>query len=407
MDNKSSFIASLQNEESGAGGNAISSLTERVRSVAEVAKSHATDVDAASRFPQEAFEELRRQRLLGVMVPASLKGEGATLSAVVDACYTLGQSCSSTALIYAMHQVKVACISRHGSGSVFIENILRRIATEQLLMASSTTEGKSGGDVRSSEAAVVHDGEHISLERKATVISYARHADGIVTTARRSVTGPASDQVLLVLLKSDYQLERSNMWDSLGMRGTLSEGFTLRARASAAQILPDRYDKIHASTMVPYAHLLWGAVWAGIAAAAVSRAQAFTRLAARQSGGKLPPGAGQLTHAISSLNTLRALLATALRRYEAAGSDENLILSLEFQSMLTLTKVQASELAVSVVFGCLRASGLTGYRNDSEFSIGRLLRDVLSAPLMINNERILANLATASLMQPLPSSIAG
>jgi len=34
----------------------------------------------------------------------------------------------------------------------------------------------------------------------------------------------------------------------------------------------------------------------------------------------------------------------------------------------------------------LQASGLTGYRNDSEFSIGRHLRDVLSSPIMINNE---------------------
>jgi acyl-CoA dehydrogenase len=50
---------------------------------------------------------------------------------------------------------------------------------------------------------------------------------------------------------------------------------------------------------------------------------------------------------------------------------------------------------------------LSGYRNDTEFTIGRLLRDVLSAPLMIYNDRILANLATTSLMTPLPTSISG
>ena len=33
--------------------------------------------------------------------------------------------------------------------------------------------------------------------------------------------------------------------------------------------------------------------------------------------------------------------------------------------------------------------------------------DVLSAPLMINNDRILTNLATTSLMTPLPTSISG
>ena len=41
----------------------------------------------------------------------------------------------------------------------------------------------------------------------------------------------------------------------------------------------------------------------------------------------------------------------------------------------------------------MRACGLSGYRNDSDFSIGRYLRDVLSSPIMINNDRILADAA--------------
>jgi len=55
----------------------------------------------------------------------------------------------------------------------------------------------------------------------------------------------------------------------------------------------------------------------------------------------------------------------------------------------------------------MRACGLSGYRNDSEFSIGRHLRDVLSSPIMINNDRILANLATPALMTAIPQSLQG
>jgi acyl-CoA dehydrogenase len=101
------------------------------------------------------------------------------------------------------------------------------------------------------------------------------------------------------------------------------------------------------------------------------------------------------------------VLRAALRAYEAILSDEKAIASLDFQSMITLTKVQASELAVATVLSSLRACGLSGFRNDSEFSIGRHLRDVLSAPLMINNDRILSNLAATSLMTPLPNLISG
>jgi acyl-CoA dehydrogenase len=397
--------ASLSDARTQAGRG--TDLLARARAAADVARLNAAAVDAEGRFPAEAFAELRRQRLLGSMVPAALDGEGAGIAEIADVCYILGQACSSAALIYAMHQIKVACIVRHTRDNPALNQILRRIATEQLLMASSTTEGQAGGNVRSSEAAVEHEGELVTLERKATVISYAVEADGIVTTARRASDAAANDQVLLVLLKSDYTLERLQVWDTLGMRGTHSEGFTLRARAAAGQVLAEPYDRIHAQTMVPFAHILWGSVWAGIAAVATTKAQKFVRHAMRQSNGQLPPGAPHFTQAVSSLRTLRGVLSSALRGYQSAMSDEKAIATLEFQSMITLTKVQVSELATTTVLSALRACGLSGYRNDTEFSIGRHLRDILSAPLMINNDRIMTNLATASLMTPLPASIGG
>jgi acyl-CoA dehydrogenase len=380
-------------------------LPGRAKAAAAAAAANADAVDRELRFPSEAFDEIRAQRLLGIMIPTELGGEGATLGDTVDVCYQLGQACGSTGLIYAMHQVKVGCVVRHCHGKAAIENILRRVADEQLLLASSTTEGKKGGDVRSSEAAVAHEDGRIKLERQATVISYARFADGLVTTARRAEDAAASDQVLLVLLKSDYTLDRLQGWDTMGMRGTCSEGFTLRVDADAEQIMPDPYEKIHPQTMVPHAHLLWGSVWAGIAAAATSKAQGFLRKAARGGSGQLPPGAAKYTDALSMLRELRGVLRTSLDAYERVMNDEAALASLEFQNMITLTKVQVSELAVATVLTALRACGLTGYRNDGDFSVARHLRDALSSPLMINNERILGNLASPSLMTPIPTSI--
>jgi acyl-CoA dehydrogenase len=380
-------------------------LAARVQASAEIAGKSAAAVDAKGVFPAESFAEIRRQRLLGIMVPRTMGGEGASLANVIDVCFALGQGCSSTALIYAMHQIKIACLVRHGRDSPAIEAILRRVAAEQLLLASSTTEGSAGGNLRSSDAPLRRDGDLITLEREATVMSYGMEADGIVTTARRGMDAAASDQVLLVLLKADYTLERTQVWDALGMRGTHSEGFTLRARAPATQVLTDPYEKIHAQTMVPFAHLTWSAVWMGIAAAATAKAQGFVRLAMRKSNGQAPPGAAHCTAAVASLRTLRGVLATSLRSYEAVMADEKAASAIEFQAMITLTKVQASELATATVLSALRACGLSGYRNDTEFSIGRHLRDILSAPLMINNDRIMSNLATTSLMASLPPSI--
>ena len=73
--------------------------------------------------------------------------------------------------------------------------------------------------------------------------------------------------------------------------------------------------------------------------------------------------------------------------------------------MITLTKVEASELATATVMSAMRACGLAGYRSDGEFSLGRHLRDVLSSPIMINNDRILSNAGASSLMTAIPSSL--
>ena len=380
-------------------------LAARAEKVAAVAAEHAAFVDRDSRFPAEAIAAARAARLMGIAVPRELGGEGASISDVVDVCYTLGRACASAAMIYAMHQTKVACITRHGKASAWHQRLLRRLCTEQMLLASSTTEGKAGGDVRNSAAPVEHNDARITLERQATVISYGEAADGVVTTARRSPDAASADQVLIVFLKQDYTLERLNGWDALGMRGTCSGGFKLVAAGSSDQILPVSYDRIHAQTMMPVAHLLWSGAWAGIAAAAVERARAFVRKAAHRADSTMPPGATHLTRAGASLRTLRSVIADALQRFELAAADPAALESVDFQAGMNLVKVNASELAVATVMSAMQACGLSGYRNDSEFSIGRHLRDILSSPIMISNDRILANVGMASLLSGVPTSL--
>jgi acyl-CoA dehydrogenase len=381
------------------------SFLPRTAAVAAVAAAEAVDVDRQARFPQAAIDAARAQKLLGAQIPQAFGGDGASMSDITDMCYTLGRACSSTAMIFAMHQTKVACLVRHGTGSDWHESLMRRVATEQLLLASSTTEGQNGGNVRSSSAAIEPTATGISLVRNATVISYGAQADGVVTIARRANDAAASDQVLVAFTKDNYTLERSLEWETLGMRGTCSAGFELKATGLAEQVFPETYDKIHAQTMTPVAHLCWASAWAGIAAASVERAQLFIRKAARGAGGQMPPGAAHFTAAKMSLAKLRAMITANLDTYMAHEHDERALSSLDFQSQINLLKVEASELAVTTVMSAMRACGLSGYRNDGDFSVGRHLRDALSAPLMINNDRILTNIATASLMSGVPTRL--
>ena len=340
-----------------------------------------------------------------MLVPAELGGDGARAADVVDVCAILGRACASTAMIFAMHQVKLACLARHARGAPWQLAFLSEVAKLQLLLASSTTEGANGADIRSSEAPVRVAGGRVSLQRDASCISYGREADALVTTARRSDGAAKSDQVLVVFRREDYTLEPTQTWDTLGMRGTCSVGFILRAEGGADQVLAEPYERIHSQTMVPYAHMFWSAAWCGIAAGAVARARAFVRQAARAAGGRMPPAAAQLTRARLSLETLRAAVQAGVANFERHAADPGGLATTEAQLALTLLKVEASELAATTVLTAMRACGLAGYRNDSPFAMGRFLRDILSAPIMINNDRILASADPAVLMSEAPTAL--
>ncbi|MFL7903314.1 acyl-CoA dehydrogenase family protein [Azospirillum argentinense] len=364
---------------------------------AAIAGRHADSVDREARFPAEAFASLKEARLLGLMVPRAFGGGGGGLTDAAAVAHALAQKCPSTGLIYAMHQIQVACLVRHGQGSDWHRGFLKRLAEEQLLLASATTEAGIGGDVRSSACAVTgtvegETGGAFRLEKQATVISYGAEADAILVTARRTADSPPSDQVIVPVLRRQTRLEEIGGWDTLGMRGTRSVGYRLVAEAERAQILPLPYADISARTMLPVTHILWSSVWLGIATDAVARAAAFIRAEARKRPGT-PPGARRLAEATAGLQAMRGMVRGALARFEEAADNPDRLTSLGFAVAMNTLKTEAAEMVVRIVGQAMLAGGLSAYRNDSPHSLGRHLRDAHSAPLMINNDRILGNTA--------------
>ena len=61
-----------------------------------------------------------------------------------------------------------------------------------------------------------------------------------------------------------------------------------------SQIVPGSFADSSAQSMVPYSHILWAAVWLGIASDAVARAAAFVRAEARKKPGTVPQTATPL-----------------------------------------------------------------------------------------------------------------
>jgi acyl-CoA dehydrogenase len=376
------------------------SFRGRAARVAAVAAKNADNVDREGRFPHEAVAAIKAERLFSVMIPCDCGGEGASLSEVAEICTTLGQACASTAMIFAMHQIKASSLISHGIEDVWHRAFMERLASQQLLLGSATTEGGIGGNLRNSICAIEIDGDICRLEKDATVISYGDHADAILVTSRAGRDAAPSDQVMTVFAKDQYSLERTQVWDTLGMRGTCSDGFLFKGEAPAAQILPKPFAEIAAQSMLATSHLLWSAVWYGIAVDAVTRAQAFVRAAARKSPGSQPPGALRLAEVSNLLQMVRSNVVAGLKTYEDAREDGERLSSMAFA-------VAMNEMILPIINHAMLICGIMGYKNGTPYSLGRHLRDAHSAQLMISNDRILTNTSTMLLVHKPDTSLLG
>ena len=376
---------------SAAAGSEESFLEEIARIADEFALPNADSVDREARFPRETVDALREAGALGAHIPAELGGLGLPFEVLARACFELGRRCGASAMVFAMHQIQVVTIVRHTEPDSWFGEYLRRVAAEQRLIASVTSEVGTGGDMGASVAALTpgEDGES-TFEKQAPTVSYGEHADDLLTTLRRSPEAEASDQVLALTHAGQHQLERTGTWDPLGMRGTCSPGFVVRARFPSEQVVAAPFSTVMPVSMVPVSHILWSHLWLGIASDAFDRARAFVRASAKRKPGEPLAIAQRLSHLMGELAPLRAEVDLALRQFceesrRDGGSElETMSSVLRYNNL----KLVASEQAPRVCQGALEVCGIMGFKNDTPFSVGRHLRDTMSASLMVANERI-------------------
>ncbi|MEO8298460.1 MAG: acyl-CoA dehydrogenase family protein [Burkholderiales bacterium] len=373
-------------------------LDSAVRQIAQdIAARHAGEVDAQARFPLETVEALKAAQVLSAAVPREHGGAGLSMRQLGKLCATLAQACGASGMVLAMHTIQVACIARHAEGSPALQAYLREIVERQWLLASMTSEVGTFGDTRASICAVQRQASGFSLAKDATTGSYCAFADAILVTARRAEQAAASDQVLVLVRRSDCTLTQTTTWDTMGMRGTCSPGFKLEAAGPLDHILPVSFGDISAQTMVPYSHILWSALWSGIAAEAYNKAAGHVRSLARKTPGTVPPQAMPLAELSVQLQAMRQHWQGVADAFDAV-TDNAALMAIGWGLRLNQLKIAASEAAPRIVHGALQTIGIMAFKNDSPLSLSRPYRDALSGALMISNDRIAAKSASLLLV---------
>ena len=100
--------------------------------------ARAADVDRDDRFVADNYADLEAYGFFAAGVPVELGGGGLAHADLGDLLRELARHCGSTALAFAMHTHQVAAAAwrwRHQKAPV--DGLLRRVATEQIVLLSS------------------------------------------------------------------------------------------------------------------------------------------------------------------------------------------------------------------------------------------------------------------------------
>lgn len=379
-------------------GDADSRIAEIEYIGREIARINAADVDTHCRFPIEAITALKAAGVFAASIPIEYGGVTADPVELARGCWILGQYCSATASIVAMHHTQILSVVHHAKDNPQLQAYLRRVASENRLIASVTSEVGPGGDMRSSSCAVVVEGDTYTLTKKATTVSYGSYADDLMITARKNVHAASSDQVLVIAEKGQFELQDQGVWDTLGMRGTCSPPATVVANGAAWQVISTPFADIATYTMVPTSHIFWSAWWFGLATDAVSKARELFRAKGRSNPGVTPMGAHRVADLDAELQKMEYEVFGLAREYAEALASNNTqkLASLSFSLRINTLKLNSSRAVVAIVSEALSVCGIQAYKNNGSFSLGRHLRDAHSSVMMVHNDRI--QLTNASLL---------
>lgn len=342
-------------------------------------------------YTDAVLQQLRDDRLIGVVVPPSHGGLGLSVGDAARITYNIARMSTGAGLIYAMHMSQAFTVIRHASETPFFDDFLRRMVDQQMLIGSATSEAGVGGDIFGSICTVEDEGDgQLKVVKDCPIISYFNHCGAVLVTAMRKKSDDSAVQVLIVGEVGKMEWVDGKEMALTGMRGMVNKAYMLTTRFDASAIFTDDFPEIQRATMTPVINIMWAAVWSGIAWQALDKSKRYLA----KSGGKDAEIDAIMRYQISRLSdkhyTMNAIIRDAIAEEEARSAESNMIARMVQTAHNARMKVICSELLQDI---CKEAMGLIGmgsYALDGPYSLSELARDAMSAQLMVSNYRLSA-----------------
>jgi acyl-CoA dehydrogenase len=210
------------------------------------------------------------------------------------------------------------------------------------------------------------------------------HAQVVLVTAMR---GPKT-QVLIAAETARMALRPGRDMRMMGMQGILNRPYAFTASFEPEAIFSAPYPAIAGHTMTPSIHVLWAAMWSGLAAQALAKARQFVAMQPANSDGCELMHA-ELSRLVNRHYVMNALVREAALEFDQAAVSNRSAADLVGTARVKRLKVVCSELLDEICRGALCLIGLPGYAEEGPYSLSEVIRDSLSARIMISNNRLL------------------
>ncbi|NDF10558.1 MAG: acyl-CoA dehydrogenase, partial [Actinobacteria bacterium] len=195
------------------------SLRESVRALAtKKIEPFAHDVDAESRFPQEAHDALLQARLLAAHVPTEYGGDGADALATVIIIEEVARACASSSLLPAVNKL--------GSLPVMLAGTEEQKKRWLTLLAQGKgfsyclSETDAGSDAGAMKTKAVRNGDKWVINGSKKWISNAGHSDFYTVLASTDPAKGSKGITAFVIEKSDPGVSFGAHEKKMGFRGS-------------------------------------------------------------------------------------------------------------------------------------------------------------------------------------------
>jgi len=361
--------------------NNVGSVLDAVRLTAEERIApQAARIDGERLFPDDNLKALAAVGGLGLVVPDDHGGAGGALTALAEACETLGSACASTAMVFLMHSVTAATVAVGGGPA---SEALAEMAGGTIGTLAFSERG-TGAHFYAPELRAVRSNGGVRISgRKSFVTAGGRAGLYLVLVA-----GDAEGTADAYLVRGDHPGVRADgTWAGLGMAGNSSVALELDdVEVTDADRVGGAGEAIGLvfGAVAPFFLVGLAAVNVGIASAAAAAATAHAAQRRYADGSSLAE-VQHVQHLLADMDiaTRQArLLVREAARLGEAGDDTALVAIME-------AKVAATESAANVTQKALEATGGQGYT--PALPIERHLRDARAGAVMAPTNAVLRN----------------